>query len=323
MDLILKIIISVLIPLLLYSFALYLSEDILLKNISKYSKFYRLKMHVLLIYTIGFATALQAFLPSLSIAFDGNVKLAYYLNLYNVVMDLSIVFGIFILLFDFDSKFIDKRLIYILLATIIVHLYIVLFNYLNFLSGAILYLVFLLLSIYIYIKYKEPNKKRDFKINKNFIVRSGIIILQILIVMVLLIYSGKLLNNVAEILLSIGYKTFFVGYLISLLVFTIPNIIYGIVSWKVEKDINNIIASLIGEALAIFTIFSGVLAMISPVRFLEEDRIPIISSFFVLYISTLTFSILFYRNRIPKFMGIILIILGIILGFINNFYSLK
>jgi len=150
MTIYLIIIISTLIPLLIYAFLIYLSENIILKYIGKYSKYYSSwPEHYLLIYTAGMASALQSFLPGLSVTLAGNPKLGYYFQLYNVVLDYTITLGTFILAFNFERGIIDSNVLSLIMISIIAQVIALIFKQINFFSGSILYILFIVISIFI------------------------------------------------------------------------------------------------------------------------------------------------------------------------------
>jgi len=154
------IILSTLVPLLIYAFLIYLSENIILKYIGKYSKYYSSwPEHYLLIYTAGMASALQSFLPGLVLALNGNPKLGYYFQLYNVVLDYTITLGTFILAFNFEKGIIDSNVLSLIMISIIAQVIVLIFKQINFFSGSILYLIFIIISIFLLYKYRRKSEK--------------------------------------------------------------------------------------------------------------------------------------------------------------------
>ena len=319
------IVTSTLVPLLIYAFLIYLSENIILKYISKYSKYYSSwPEHYLLIYTAGMASALQSFLPGLAVALQGNSKLAYYFQLYNVVLDYTITLGTFILGFNFDKGIIDSNVLAFITIALIAQIFVLIFGRINYIGGAILYLVFLFLSLYIFYKYRTKNER--YLSEKNNIYeyfKASVFSLEIALAVSIIYIGGNILNNIANTLQSLGFSIPLIGYAISLILFTLPDILYGHISWFKKKDLNISIASITGEEIAAFTIFTGILAMIHPIIFSSIDIIPIISSMIVMYASVLILYISSYKKRIPKWVGIILIALGLVLGLINGVANLS
>mgnify|MGYP001770689622 CR=1 FL=1 len=318
------VIISTLFPILIYAFLIYLSENIILKYISKYSKYYSSwPEHYLLIYTAGMASALQSFLPALAVVYQ-HPKLAYYFQLYNVVLDYTITLGTFIIGFNFDKGIIDNNVFTLIAIALISQIFVLIFKQINFIEGAILYLIFLLLSFYIFYKYRKrderylPEKGTPYEYFK-----ASVFALEVALAISIIYIGGNILNNVANTLQSLGLSIPLIGYAISLLLFTLPDMLYGHISWFKKKDLNISIASITGEELSEFTLFIGILSMIHPIVFSTTDIIPIFSSMIVMYISVLILYISSYKRKIPKWVGFILIALGLILGFINGIANLS
>jgi len=326
MTIYLIIIISTLIPLLIYAFLIYLSENIILKYIGKYSKYYSSwPEHYLLIYTAGMASALQSFLPGLSVTLAGNPKLGYYFQLYNVVLDYTITLGTFILAFNFERGIIDSNVLSLIMISIIAQVIALIFKQINFFSGSILYILFIVISIFLLYKYRRKSEK-SINISKNTFYeyfKAIVFSLEIALAISIIYIGGNILNNISNTLQGLNLSIPLIGYSISLILFTLPDILYGHFSWFKKKDLNISMASISGEEISEFTIFTGILGMISPIKFSSQDVIPIISSFLVLLISVIILYISSYKKRIPKWVGILLISLGIIIGFIDGIANLS
>jgi Ca2+/Na+ antiporter len=320
------IIISTLIPLLIYAFLIYLSENLILKYIGKYSKYYSSwPEHYLLIYTAGIASALQSFLPGLIVALNGDPKLGYYFQLYNVVLDYTITLGTFILAFNFERGMIDSNVLSLIMISIIAQVFVLMFKQINFISGSILYLIFIIISIFLFYKYRRKSEKIAYIPKSSFYeyFKAIVFSLEIALAISIIYIGGNILNNISNTLQGLNLSIPLIGYAISLILFTLPDILYGHFSWFKNKDLNISMASISGEEISAFTIFTGILGMISPIKFSSQDFIPIISSFLVLLISIIILYISSYKKRIPRWVGILLISLGIIIGFIDGIANLS
>jgi Ca2+/Na+ antiporter len=319
------IMVITIIPLLIYAFLLYLSENLILKYISKYSKYYSSwPEYYLLIYTAGIASGLQAFLPGLAVVLNGNPKLAYYFQLYNVVLDYTITLGTFILGFNFNEKLIDSNILAFITIALIAQIIVLIFKEINFWMGAILYIIFLLITIYIFYRYRKKDQtKVEYKDSFYEYFKALVFALEIALAVSIIYIGGNILNNIANTFQSLGLSIPLIGYVISLILFTLPDILYGHISWFKKKDLNISIASITGEELSELTLFIGIIAMINPIIFGPSDIIPIISSMSVMYLSILILYLFSYKGRIPRWIGIILIALGIILGFINGIANIS
>jgi Ca2+/Na+ antiporter len=319
------IIISTLIPLLIYAFLIYLSENIILKYVDKYSKYYSaLPKHYLLIYTAGMASALQSFLPALSLTLSENSKLGYYFLLYNVVLDYTIALGAFILAFNFRKGMLDSNVLFLIMISIIAHVFVLMFKEINFLSGSILYAIFIIISIFLFYRYWKKGENTTYITKGSFYeyFKAIVFSLEIALAISIIYVGGGILNNVSNTLQQLDLSIPLIGYAIALVLFTLPDILYGHFAWFKNKDLNISMASISGEAIASFTIFTGILGIVYPIKFSNEDVIPIISSFLVLLISIMILYIASYKARIPKWVGILLISLGIAIGFINSITAL-
>ncbi|BFI73292.1 hypothetical protein YN1_2790 [Nanoarchaeota archaeon] len=318
------IIITTLFPLLIYAFLIYLSENIILKYISKYSKYYSSwPEHYLLIYTAGMASALQSFLPALAVVHQ-HPRLAYYFQLYNVVLDYTITLGTFILGFNFDKGIIDSNVLALITIALISQIFALVFRQINFLGGAILYITFLIISFYLFYRYRKRNEKYlPEKSSAYEYFKASVFALEVALAISIIYIGGNILNNVANTLQSLGLSIPLIGYAISLILFTLPDIMYGHISWFKKKNLNISIASITGEEITEFTLFIGILAMIHPIVFSSIDIIPIVSSMIVMYTSVLILYISSYKRKIPKWVGFILIALGLILGFVNGIANLS
>ncbi|NAZ26284.1 MAG: hypothetical protein GU343_01975 [Nanoarchaeota archaeon] len=320
------IIISTLIPLLIYAFLIYLSENLILKYIGKYSKYYSSwPEHYLLIYTAGMASALQSFLPGLSLALTGNSKLGYYFQLYNVVLDYTITLGTFILAFNFEKGMIDGNVLSLIMISIIAQVFVLMLKQINFISGSILYLIFIIISIFLLYKYRKKSEKNIYIPKSSFYeyFKAFVFSLEIALSISIIYIGGNILNNISNTLQGLNLSIPLIGYAISLILFTLPDILYGHFSWFKKKDLNISMASISGEEISEFTIFTGILGIISPIKFSSQDFIPIISSFLVLLISIIILYISSYKKRIPRWVGILLISLGIMIGFIDGIANLS
>lgn len=320
------IIISTLIPLLIYAFLIYLSENIILKYIGKYSKYYSSwPEHYLLIYTAGMASALQSFLPGLSLALTGNSKLGYYFQLYNVLLDYTITLGTFILAFNFERGMIDNNVLSLIMISIIAQVFVLMFKQINFFSGSVLYLIFIIISIFLLYKYRKKSRENIYIPKSSFYeyFKAMAFSLEIALAISIIYIGGNILNNISNTLQGSNLPIPLIGYAISLILFTLPDIVYGHFSWFKKKDLNISMASISGEEISEFTIFTGILGMISPIKFSSQDVIPIISSFLVLLFSIIILYISSYKKRIPRWVGVLLISLGIIIGFIDGIANLS
>ncbi|MGC9079712.1 MAG: hypothetical protein ACP5G1_03185 [Nanopusillaceae archaeon] len=314
------ILLTTLVPLLIYSLVLYISENILLKYIEKYSKYYsNWKEHYLLLYTVGLASALQSFLPSLLLTINGNSKLGYYLQLYNVLLDFTVTLGIFILIFDFEKNIIDRNLLFLITIAFLSHLIFIVIGKIGFVEGSILYAIFLIISVYLLLKYREDRifiRKSKNKLKEY--IKAILYSFEIAFAASIIYLGGNIINNVANTLLKLNLSIPLIAFAISIILFTLPDILYGHISWVKKRDINISLSSIFGEELAIFTIFTGIIGMANPIIFGVEDIFPITLSMLTILLSITVLYILSYKRKMPKLAGLILIIIGISIGFLNN-----
>ncbi|BBL45868.1 calcium/sodium:proton antiporter [Nanobdella aerobiophila] len=325
MNIIFYVFIAILIPLLLYAFVIYLSENILLKYVEKYSKYYSSwPKYYLLVYTAGIASALQSFLPGLLVDILGKAKLAFYFQLYNVALDYTVTLGTFILAFNFNKGIIDKNLLVYITISYILELIFLSTKVITYFDGIILYLSFIIMSIIIFYKYRTKKEKIEYKEENSLYsyFKALVYTLEIGLAVSLIYVGGNVLNNISNTLSNLGFSIPLIGFLIAIILFTLPDIIYGHLSWFKEKDLNTSIASITGEEISEFTIFTGILAMIHPIVFTNIDVIPIISTMSIMYVSILILFFSSYRGKIPRWVGIILIVLGLLMGFVDGIVNI-
>jgi len=174
-------------------------------------------------------------------------------------------------------------------------------------------------------KYRKKSEKNIYIPKSSFYeyFKAIVFSLEVALAISIIYIGGNMLNNISNTLQGLNLSIPLIGYSISLILFTLPDILYGHFSWFKRRDLNISMASISGEEISEFTIFTGILGMISPIKFSNQDIVPILSSFLVLLISIIILYISSYKKRIPKWVGILLISLGIILGFIDGIANLS
>ena len=174
-------------------------------------------------------------------------------------------------------------------------------------------------------KYRKKSEKNVYIQKSSFYeyIKAMVFSLEIALAISIIYVGGDILNNISNTLQGLNLSIPLIGYAISLILFTLPDIIYGHFSWFKKKDLNVSIASISGEEISEFTIFTGILGIISPIKFSNQDTIPIISSFLVLLISIIILYISSYKKRISKWVGFLLISSGIIIGLIDGIANLS
>lgn len=316
------IIISI-ISLILYAFAVYISTPLIIKYVKRYEDISKIKRHVLVIYTVGFVSGLQAFLPSVFLV-NFNPLLAFYMNYYNVILDFTVTFGIMILLsgtsrIESKRKFDVNQLIVLFISFILL---IVLFLYgkINYVGGIILIISFFILSSYLYITGRKKNALSEIieVIEKEISLTDAIIYSIIIALAISVIYIGGItLNLVSKVLESYGLSSNTIGYIFALILFTLPNIFYEIIAYRKTKNIRISTSDIFGEELSEFTLFIGLLSLFNTIIFPKSQYIPLLASVFGFYTSSLIIYMSAYVTDIPRGVGIFLITLGAVIGFLN------
>lgn len=311
-----QIIFSIL-SLIFYALSIYFATIIIIKYIYKYEKISNIKKHVLLLYTEGFASGLQAFLPSLFVI-KTNPLLAFYMNYYNVVLDFTFTFGIMISLAGIPKRKLDTYNLAVIIVAYIALIFFFIYGQINYIGGYILILLFFILLTYTYIHgRKKYSKYKNIDGNKISLKEAIVYSLFIALAIAVIYDGGGSLNNVANTFQNIGLSIPLIGFIFALVLFTLPNVIYEIISYYKTKNIKISTSDILGEELSEFTLFIGILAVINKIVFPSSQYVPLLSSVFGVYTSLLIMYISSYITDIPRGVGIFLIILSFIIGFLN------
>jgi len=299
---------------LLSSIASYFSSKVMIKHIYSYAEsFYKRPINFIMFYT-GLIISLTVYISSINLTVLNKPLLGYYILLFNVVLDLSIVFGILILFKKIRKFEISKDFIFALSVVFTLHLFLILKKSLNLIDSIILFITFIAVSIFLINKEKEEKSLKIKKMStKDFLTMLPIFILSLSI-----IYASSILISMFAINLNnlLG-STPLSAYIVNLISTMSQNVIVSMVILEERNKTEESLLPIIGEAIYTFTIYIGTICGISPILFSVEMLLPTISAIFLVYISLVFLNLLNYDILPPREVGLLIIILCIILGLLT------
>ncbi len=260
-------------------FILIKSTNLVIKSIKYLAKYFNIAEFVIAFVLAGLATSL----PELFIGVMSAVENTSVLSLSNIfgsnIANITLVLGITIIIaknVSTKSRMVNRNLFYVFIL-VIYSILLSLDGYLSRIDGIGLVVLFVLYNTILFFQSKEFEKKAGWARKKELIKH---IILLFIGIIVLIISAQTVVQSSINLSQVLQSSIFLIGLILVALATSLPELIFGINSFKTgNKDM--ILGGILGSIASNVTIVLGVTSIISPI-IIKNPSLLITSSIFMI-----------------------------------------
>ncbi len=252
---------------ILSALVLVVSGGLLVKSLSKISRFLRISEFSAAFIIMALATSIPEMFVGISSALAGNPQLSLGNIIGANILDFTLIVGVVVLIsknINLKGKDVDKDIYLMMIAVTLVLVLYIIGNSLSRIDGIILVLFFI---INVFYRLKRRGKYSK-KYKKNHIKRISVVlnVFVFTLALILLFFSSKYLVEYASLLaIDFNLPQIVVGLFLLSIATTLPELVFGISASKMEHK-GMSIGNLTGTILANSTLVLGLVAIISPIQ---------------------------------------------------------
>lgn len=302
--------------------ALYISCELLVKNLIKISAFLAVKEFVVAFFILAFASALPNLFLGISSAINGIPELSLGDIIGNNLIALTLAVALGILFSKnkeicTNSKTVQSTTFFVLIAALLPILLASDYQ-ISRIDGIILILAFVLYLAWLFSKKERFQKTYNLKqansstIDESIKQFSGFIknILRIIgLIIAIFVIAQLIVFSAEKITLKLGISLIFFGLIITGLTNALPEIYFAINTAKKEENWM-ILGNLMGSVIFPATLVLGIIALIHPINIIDFGSL-ILARFFMIGAAVFFFIFVQSERKISKKEAVFLLIIYI------------
>tara|TARA_Y100000994_G_scaffold249249_1_gene259926 strand:- start:10111 stop:11052 length:942 start_codon:yes stop_codon:yes gene_type:complete len=267
---------------------------------------------------IAFGTSLPELIVSTIASFEGEGDIVIGNIIGSNIANIALVLSIIAIWrpVKFNYKNLKGSLNYIVISSIILGV-IVANNYLSLIPGIVFLILFI---IYIYNQFKvvragsNQENSKDSEFNIKYLIYSFLGIF-------LLGYGADLfINGAIGIATSLGVPLIVISLSVVALGTSIPELVTSMVAIQ-KNESNFVIGNILGSNIINIVFVLGTAIIINPINTFTPDSLIIyntkISLFFMFLVTAILLYIIFFKNKVNRFYGIILLLVYFTFIYLN------